>query len=132
MSYELAWLIYTIILTSVLWIPYVLNRIAVRGLLPAMGYSTSETPPHAPWAERAMHAHTNAVENMVLFAPLVLAVHVLGISTPATRAAVVVYFFARLGHYLTYVAKVPVARTLIFAIGFAAMLVLPVAILQAA
>ncbi len=43
MSFELKWLIYTILLTSMLWIPYVLNRIKVRGLVAAMGYPTAST-----------------------------------------------------------------------------------------
>lgn len=128
MSYELTWLVYTILLTSLLWIPYILNRIGVRGLLPALGYPTQDTPPHAPWAERAIKAHTNAVENLVLFAPLVLAAHVAGISTPVTRAAVTVYFFARVAHYIVYTAGLPVVRTLVFAVGWAAVLMLALAV----
>lgn len=124
MSYELTWLIYTIALTGLLWIPYVLNRISVRGLLPALGFPSEKTLPHAPWAERAMKAHSNAVENLVLFAPLVLVVHTLGISTSATRSAVVVYFVARVVHYIAYSLGVPVLRTLVFAVGWLATLLL--------
>lgn len=128
MSYELIWLVHTILLTSVLWIPYIINRIAVRGMMPAMGYPAGTPAPHAPWAERAIKAHANAVENLVLFAPLVLALHVMGISTPLTRAAVVVYFVARLAHYLVYVFAVPVARTLTFAVGWGATIALALAL----
>lgn len=131
MSFELKWLIYTIVLTSVLWIPYVLNRIIVRGLIPAMGYATASTPPHAPWAERAMKAHANAVENLALFAPLVLVIHVLGVSTEATRTAVVVYFVMRLLHYFVYLFGVPIVRTFVFAISWIVMLVLAFAALGA-
>jgi uncharacterized MAPEG superfamily protein len=123
-SYELKWLIYTIVLTSVLWLPYVLNRIIVQGLIPALGYPTGSTPAHSPWAERAMKAHANAVENLVLFAPLVLAIHILGISTDATRLAVVVYFSMRLLHYFVYVFAVPVVRTLVFTVSWIVILVL--------
>lgn len=124
MSFELKWLIYTTLLTSMLWLPYVLNRIKVRGLIPAMGYANASTPPHAPWAERAMKAHANAVENLVLFAPLVLVVHILGVSTAATRTAVVVYFTMRAVHYFVYVFAVPVVRTLVFAVSWVVILVL--------
>lgn len=124
MSYELKWLIYTIMLTSLLWIPYVLNRIIVRGLLPAMGNPSSDDRPHSAWAERTIKAHTNAVENLVLFAPAVLTVHVLGISTSVTQTAVVVYFFARLAHYLIYIAGVPVLRTLAFTISLVSIFTL--------
>lgn len=124
MSYELKWLVYTIILTSVLWVPYVLNRIKVQGLIPALGYPNQSTPPHSLWAERAMKAHANAVENLVLFAPLVLVVHVLGVSTDATRMAVVVYFAMRLLHYFVYMFAVPVVRTLVFAVSWIVILAL--------
>lgn len=129
MSYELTWLVYTIVLCGVLWVPYILNRIAVRGLMPALGYPSESTPPHAPWAERAMKAHSNAVENLVLFAPLVLIVHMVGISTGATRAAVVVYFFTRLAHYLAYTFAIPVLRTIVFAVSWVAILMLAFAAL---
>lgn len=129
MSFELKWLVYTILLTAVLWIPYVLNRISVLGFIPAMGYTNPNTPQHAPWAERAMKAHTNAVENLVVFAPLVLAVHVLGVSTEATRMAVVVYFAMRALHYLVYMFAVPYVRTLVFAVSWVVTLVLAFAAL---
>lgn len=124
MSFELKWLIYTILLTSMLWPPYVLNRIKTRGLKAALGYPTPSTPPHSPWAERAMKAHANAVENLVLFAPIVLAVHLLDISTQATRTAVVVYFGVRIIHYFVYMFAIPVVRVLAFAVGWMATLIL--------
>lgn len=129
MSYELKWLVYTIVLTSLLWVPYILNRIKVQGLVQALGYPSSSTPPHSPWAERAMKAHANAVENLVLFAPLVLVVHVLGVSTDATRIAVVVYFAMRLLHYFAYMFAVPIVRTLVFAVSWMVILVLAFAAL---
>lgn len=129
MSFELTWLVYTVLLTSLLWIPYILNRIAVRGLMPALGYPSADTPPHAPWAERAMKAHANAVENLVLFAPVVLAAHAVGLSTPVTRNAVVIFFVARAAHYLAYTLGVPVLRTLVFAVAWGAVLALTLALL---
>ena len=49
-----------------------------------------------------------------------LAAHVLGISNAATKAAVVVYFFARLLHFVVYSAGIPAARTLTFTAGWLA------------
>lgn len=129
MSVELKWLLYTIILTSLMWLPYILNRIQVRGLLPALGYQN--TTAHAPWAERAICAHTNAVENLVLFAPLILILHTLGISTQTTQMAAATFFVARVAHYFVYVMAIPVARTLTFAAGWAATLALAFAALGA-
>ena len=127
MSIELKWLIYTIIFTSLTWLPYILNRIVVRGLGGAMGYEANQ--PHAEWAERAMKAHSNAVENLVLFAPAVLVLHQLGISTETTAMAAMVYFATRVIHYVTYVFKIPVLRTLSFFAAWGAILVLAIAAL---
>jgi hypothetical protein len=57
---------------GLLWIPYILNRCQVRGLGGAMANPSRNDKPHAEWATRLMFAHDNAVENLVMFAPLVL------------------------------------------------------------
>ena len=36
MSIELFWLTLTVVMTALFWIPYILDRIAVRGLMGAM------------------------------------------------------------------------------------------------
>ena len=72
MTRELFWLTLTVILTGLLWIPYILNRCQVRGLSGAMANPSRNDKPHAEWATRLMFAHDNAVENLIIFAPLVL------------------------------------------------------------
>ena len=129
MTKELMWLTLTVAMTGLFWVPYILNRIVVRGLVGAMGYAKDGVAPHSPWAERALLAHRNAVENLVLFAALVLTAHALGLSNDLTRTACIVYFYARLAHFLVYTAGVPVVRTLAFAVGFGAQVALAVAIL---
>ena len=74
MTRELFWLTLTVILTGLLWIPYILNRCQVRGLTGAMANPSRDAKPHAEWATRLMFAHDNAVENLVVFAPLVFLV----------------------------------------------------------
>jgi len=128
MSRELMWLTLTVALTGVLWIPYILNRIAVRGLSSAMDNPAREDKPHSPWAQRLLFAHENAVENLVIFAPLVLILDVIGHSTQATVIACAVYFWARLAHAIVYTLGVPVMRTLAFAAGFAAQATLVLAV----
>jgi len=124
MSKELMWLTWTVVLTGVLWIPYILQRIQVRGLAGAMANPTPKDEPQSLWAQRLMAAHQNAVENLVVFAPLVLILDALNISTPATVTACAVFFYARLAHAVVYAIGIPVARTLAFAVGFAAEVVL--------
>jgi uncharacterized MAPEG superfamily protein len=117
MKTELAYLIWVTALTGVLWIPYILDRIAVWGLADAVGYPANPKP-QSPWATRLMKAHANAVENLVVFAALVLAAHAAGVSNGATAGACMVYFWARIVHVAAYTFAVPWVRTLAFAVGF--------------
>ena len=71
MSNELFWLVMTIAMTGVIWLPYILDRSMVRGLMGAMANPSPSDKAQSPWARRMMAAHTNAVENLVVFAPLV-------------------------------------------------------------
>jgi MAPEG family len=65
-----------------LWVPYVLNEILVRGLVDAVGYPENPKP-LAKWAQRLRAAHYNTVENLVVFAALVLVAQGGGIHTAA-------------------------------------------------
>ena len=91
MKTELVYLAFVTAFTGLLWVPYILDRIAVRGLMEAVGYP--EIPkPQSAWALRLMKAHTNAVENLVVFAALILLSHGMGITSAAIGTAAVVYF----------------------------------------
>ena len=120
MTTELYWLTLTVLMTALFWVPYILDRLSRLGLWPALSSSKPEPGQQSSWADRAMNAHENAVENLAIFAPAVLAAHVLQISTPATRMAALIYFFARLVHFVVYTAGIPVVRTLAFVAGWLA------------
>lgn len=122
------WLTLTVILTGVLWIPYILDRIKVRGLMGAMANPSRNDKAQSPWAQRLYFAHTNAVDNLVIFAPLVLILDSQGHSTQGTVIACAVYFWARLAHAIVYTLGVPVLRTLTFAVGFLAQAALVLAV----
>ena len=129
MSAELTYLTYTTLLTGLLWVPYILNMITVRGLLPAMGYQDNPKP-MAAWAVRLKAAHYNAVENLVLFAVVVLIVEIRDIGSATTALACLIYFLARVVHVVSYTFKIPYVRTLSFAIGFISVLVIASQILM--
>lgn len=118
MTIELHYLVLAAVLTGLLWVPYVLNRIAVRGLADTVGYPENPKP-QAAWARRLQGAHGNAVENLVVFAALVLAAHAAGVTNEATAFAAAAYFWARLVHAIAYTLAWPWVRTLAFAAGFA-------------
>jgi uncharacterized MAPEG superfamily protein len=128
MSRELFWLTLTVILTGLLWVPYVLDRIMRRGLMGAMANPSPSDAPQSAWAQRLQAAHDNAVENLVIFAVLVLILNDMQHSTVSTAIACAVYFWARLAHAFVYLLGIPVLRTLAFTVGFLAQVVLAVAV----
>ena len=133
LSPEFHWLTYTVLMTALFWVPYILDRLATRGIWKAISSKMAETGDTPTlWAQRARNAHLNAVENLIIFAPAVLIANAIGVSTPATQAAAAVYFFARLIHFFVYTLGVPVLRTLSYAVGWAAQIVILVSILAAA
>ena len=123
MTTELLYLVLVAALTGVMFVPYVLNRIAVWGLADTVGYPENPKP-QTPWAKRMKAAHANAVENLVVFAPLVLVVEVVGVNNGATAAACMVYFWARVAHLGAYTFAIPWLRTLAFTAGFLCQAVL--------
>jgi len=118
MTSELMSLIWVTALTAILWVPYTLNTIAVRGLMDAVGYP-ADPKPLAGWAQKMKAAHANAVENLVVFAALVLIANAAGVSNETTILACTVYFWSRVVHLLAYTFAIPFVRTLAFVAGFA-------------
>lgn len=125
---ELYWLILTLMMTALFWVPTIINRIAETGIWATL--MPPQLQPKAQWAERLKRAHANAVENLVIFAPLALAIQITGVSTSTTATACIVYFFARLVHMLAYVAAVPLIRTLAFTAGFFSQMALALTLLK--
>jgi len=117
MKTELLYLVWVTVLTGLIWAPYILDRFATWGITDTVGYPQNPKP-QSPWATRMKAAHGNAVENLVIFAALVLAANAMGISTSATATACMVYFWARVVHLLAYTLALPWVRTLAFTVGF--------------
>ncbi|GIX16257.1 MAG: membrane protein [Rhodothalassiaceae bacterium] len=123
----LAW---TAALAGVLWLPYVLARIQAWGLRKVMDNPDPNAPALPDWANRAKAAHANLTENLVHFAALVLVAQIVGIAGAVATAAVV-FFWARLAHAVIYILGIPVLRTLAFAVGWVAEVVIFVKVIQA-
>ena len=130
MTTELYWLVVTTTMTDLIWVPYILNRMKEHGPWTAVWNPQPDTAPKAQWALRLMRAHANAVENLVIFAPLVLALQVVGTSTEVTANACLIYFIARVAHIILYTFAVPLLRTVAFAIGFFCQMALALTLLQ--
>ena len=128
MTPELKWLALTCLVTTLMWFPYILNLISIRGLMDAMGYPDNPKPMSA-WAERLKRAHYNAVENLIVFGLLVVIAHVANIHSSLTLLACTVYFWSRLIYAIIYAVGIPVIRTLVFATSWLCILAMAYAVL---
>lgn len=124
MSQDLIILNWVLLATALMAFPYVLDRIAVRGLFGAMANPSSDEKPQNVWADRAKSAHANAIENLVVFAPAALLVHIAELGNGVTVTACIIYLSARIAHYIVYTLGIPVLRTLTFFAGWGATMVL--------
>lgn len=117
MTNELTMLTWVVALNAVMWMPYVVNTIMVRGLMDAVGYP-EEPKALSGWATKMKAAHYNAVENLVVFAALVLIANAAGVSNDVTVMACRIYFWARVVHLLSYTLSIPWVRTIAFVVGW--------------
>jgi len=77
--------------------------------------------PWKPWPRRAFHARTNMLENLMVFAVLVIIAELAGISTPMTVLGAQIFFYARVAHAICYLVGIPYARTLAWAASVVGM-----------
>ena len=68
-------------------------------------------------AGRATRAHRNMLENLPLFAALVLIVHVAGLSSDASVLGAQIFVIARLAAAIIYIIGIPWLRTAAFLIS---------------
>ncbi|MCB1435203.1 MAG: MAPEG family protein, partial [Alphaproteobacteria bacterium] len=84
----------------------------------------ADDEPLPGWAARAKKAHYNAIENLAPFAAVVLVAHLAQAANGTTAVWAVIYFWARVVHYVGYTAGVPFVRTICFAIGWLAIMII--------
>ena len=80
------------------------------GLLPLIG-NRENMPTLTGWAGRAQRAHRNMLENLVLFAALVLVASASGKANGVTLLGAEIFLWARLAYAVIYLAGVPWLRT---------------------
>lgn len=99
---------------SLAWVPYILDRFLVRGIMGTFANPSPDLPPQSPWAQRAKAAHAVAVQTFAAFAPLAIlaAIRLPDDGYPGILA--MSYFVGIFAHYIIYAAGIPVLRTLAF------------------
>ena len=92
--------------------------------LPSLAGNRDNLPALTGWAGRARRAHRNMLENIVLFAALVLVAHAAGISNAMTLLGAQLFFWGRLAHAVIYVAGIPWLRTAAWAVSAVGMVLI--------
>ena len=110
MRAELSLLVWSVALA------FVQVLIAVQGAmmqvgLPALAGNREALPEIKGWAGRAQRAHRNLLENLVLFAILVLVAVASGKTNTMTLLGAQIFFWARVAYVPVYIAGIPWLRT---------------------
>lgn len=113
MQPELTLLVWAVVLTFVQMLVAVSGATLQAGL-PALAGNREGLAPCSGWAGRAQRAHHNMLENLVLFAALVL-VAVLAQKTNATTlTGAQIFFWARVAYAVIYPVGIPWLRTAVW------------------
>lgn len=130
MSPDLKYLLFSTILC------FVQVLIAASGANTQVGLNTlagnrDSLPDITGWAGRAKRAHLNMIENLVLFAALVLIAAAAGKANATTAMGAMIFFWARLAYAIIYVIGIPWLRTVVWFISVIGMAMIAWALLQA-
>jgi uncharacterized MAPEG superfamily protein len=110
---ELVWLLWAVALTLVQMLLAV-GAATLQVGLPALAGNREGLAPCTGWAGRAQRAHRNMLENLVLFAALVLIAVVSDRTNATTLLGAQLFFWARLVYAGVYLAGIPWLRTLVW------------------
>jgi len=119
-------------LTLLVWsaiLAFVQMLVAVGGAqlqvgLPALVGDRENLPAIVGWAGRARRAHLNMLENLVLFAILVLVAQIAGKTNATTLLGCQIFFWARIAYAIIYIIGVPWLRTAAWAVSIVGLLLI--------
>ena len=120
MTADLKYLAITALLTAALWIPYVVSQVMTNGFLRPQNYVDPAPRPVPLWGQRAHRAYLNGVETFAPFAVLVVIAHIDGKADMAAFWSMC-FFWLRVAHAVVYWLALPYIRTLVFTLGFVAV-----------
>jgi uncharacterized MAPEG superfamily protein len=122
MSTDLKYLAFTAMLTASLWIPYIVCQTMTNGFLTPQNFVDPTPRPVPLWGRRADRVYINAVESFAPFAALVIVVHLAGKADAMTAFWAMAFFWLRVAHAVVYLLGLPYLRTLIFTLGYVAVI----------
>ena len=123
MQPELSLLAWAVVLT------FVQMLVAVSGATLQVGVPTlvgnrEGLAPCTGWAGRAQRAHHNMLENLVLFAALVLVAVAAQKTNATTLAGAQIFFWARVAYALVYLIGIPWLRTAVWTVSVVGLLMI--------
>jgi uncharacterized MAPEG superfamily protein len=116
MTTELTMLVYATGLLILLVLIQATAGIRSKGLMP-LANSRDDLGPPVGFHARCLRVVDNHREGLTMFAPVVLAAAVAGVSSPMTVLGAQLFFFSRLAHAALYLLGVPMIRPLTWGVG---------------
>lgn len=123
MKPELMWLVWAVALTVVQMLIAVTGAFTQVGLMPLVG-NRDNFPALTGWVGRADRAHHNALENLVLFASLVLVAVVANKTNDTTLLGAQIFFWARLVYAGVYLAGIAWLRTGVWTVSVVGLILI--------
>lgn len=123
MSPDLKYLLASVVLTFVQMLVAAVAANQVVGLTTLAG-NREDVPALTGLAGRAKRAHLNMIENLVLFATLVLIAAVAGKANATTAMGAALFFWARVAYAVIYVAGIPWLRTAAWLVSVVGMVMI--------
>ena len=114
---------------AIAWVPYVLDRIMVRGLVGSMANPSSDLAPQSDWAVRAKAAHVVAIQAFSAFAPLAILAMIRIPEDGYPNILAITFFIGIFAHYVIYAIGITVLRTLSFSLAALSTLALGLRVL---
>jgi len=123
MKPELTLLIWAVVLTVVQMLAAAQGAFNQVGLMRLVG-NREGMPEITGWGGRAARAHRNMLENLVLFAALVLVAVAAGKTNDMTLLGAQIFFWARLAYALIFIAGIIWLRTGVWLVSIAGLIVI--------
>jgi len=114
---------------AIAWVPYVLDRIMVRGLAGSMANPSPDLAPQSDWAVRAKAAHVVAIQSFSAFAPLAILAMIRIPEDGYPNILAMTFFIGIFAHYVIYAIGITVLRTLSFSLAALSTLALGLRVL---
>ena len=114
---------------AIAWVPYLLDRIMVRGLVGAMANPSPNLAPQSDWAVRAKAAHVVAIQAFSAFAPLAILAMIRIPEDGYPNILAMTFFIGIFAHYVIYAIGITVLRTLSFSLAALSTLALGLRVL---